>query len=168
MMGFTGAKAMQFKVAYINAFNRMEQILRGGGFTSATLQRIEERLDALEAIAGDGRDEAGEGVASLFLQALKDALAGGDYYIRDKWKKPKGKEKGHLLGIIDGCKVCVKSWQAYKIYSSAVPAPMKITTLWGVLEEFKAIAPREEVGKQRSIDKKRVGVIYIDADKLLK
>ena len=167
-MGFTGAKAMQFKVAYINAFNRMEQILRGGGFTSATLQRIEERLDALEAIAGDGRNEAGEGVASIFLQALKDALAGGDYYIRDKWKKPKGKEKGHLLGIIDGSKVCIKSWQAYKIYSSVVPAPMKITTLWGVLEEFKAIAPREEVGKQKSIDKKRVGVIYIDADKLLK
>lgn len=166
-MGFTGAKAMQFKVAYINAFNRMEQILRGGGFTSATLQRIEERLDALEAIAGDGRNEAGEGVASIFLQALKDALAGGDYYIRDKWKKPKGKEKGHLLGIIDGSKVCIKSWQAYKIYSSVVPAPMKITTLWGVLEEFKAIAPRAEVGKQRSIDKKRVGVIYIDADKLL-
>lgn len=166
-MGFTGAKAMQFKVAYINAFNRMEQILRGGGFTSATLQRIEERLDALEAIAGDGRNEAGEGVASIFLQALKDALAGGDYYIRDKWKKPKGKEKGHLLGIIDGSKVCIKSWQAYKIYSSVVPAPMKITTLWGVLEEFKAIAPREEVGKQKSIDKKRVGVIYIDADKLL-
>lgn len=166
-MGFTGAKAMQFKVAYINAFNRMEQILRGGGFTSATLQRIEERLDALEAIAGDGRNEAGEGVASIFLQALKDALAGGDYYIRDKWKKPKGKEKGHLLGIVDGSKVCIKSWQAYKIYSSVVPAPMKITTLWGVLEEFKAIAPRAEVGKQKSIDKKRVGVIYIDADKLL-
>lgn len=167
-MGFTGAKAMQFKVAYINAFNRMEQILRGGGFNSATLQRIEERLDALEAMAGDGREEAGEGVASLFLRALKDALASGDYYIRDKWKKQKGKEKGHLLGVVDGSKVCVKSWQAHKIYSLAVPAPMKITTLWGVLEEFKVIAPREEVGRQKSIDKKRVGVIYIDADKLLK
>ena len=129
---------------------------------SDILRAIETTVEQLN------ETEAGEGVASLFLQALKDALAGGDYYIRDKWKKPKGKEKGHLLGIIDGCKVCVKSWQAYKIYSSAVPAPMKITTLWGVLEEFKAIAPREEVGKQRSIDKKRVGVIYIDADKLLK
>ena len=28
-MGFTGAKAMQFKVAYINAFNRMESIISG-------------------------------------------------------------------------------------------------------------------------------------------
>ena len=30
-MGFTGAKAVQFKVAYINAFNRMERLIRGGG-----------------------------------------------------------------------------------------------------------------------------------------
>ena len=167
-MGFTGAKAMQFKVAYINAFNRMEQMLRGGGLTSVTLQRVEERLDALEAIAGDGREEAGEGVASIFLRAIKAAVDSGEYYIRDKWQKTKGKRTGHLLGVIDGSKVCVKSWQAYKIYSSAVTAPMKITTLWGVLEEFKAIAPRAEVGRQKSIDKRRVGVVYIDADKLLK
>lgn len=167
-MGFTGAKAMQFKVAYINAFNRMEQMLRGGGLTSVTLQRVEERLAALEAIAGDGREEAGEGVASIFLRAIKAAVDSGEYYIRDKWQKTKGKRAGHLLGVIDGSKVCVKSWQAYKIYSSAVTAPMKITTLWGVLEEFKAIAPRAEVGRQKSIDKRRVGVVYIDADKLLK
>lgn len=33
-MGFTGAKAVQFKVAYINAFNRMERLIRGGGVSA--------------------------------------------------------------------------------------------------------------------------------------
>lgn len=28
-MGFTGAKALQFKIAYINAFNRMERLIHG-------------------------------------------------------------------------------------------------------------------------------------------
>lgn len=169
-MGFTGAKAVQFKVAYINAFNRMERLIRGGGVSAPApaLQSIERRLEALEAIAGDGREEAGEDVASIFLQAIRAAIESGEYYIRDKWQKTKGKRAGHLLGVVDGCKVCVKSCQAYKIYSSAVPAPMKVTTLWGVLEEFEAIAPRAEAGRQKSIDKKRVSVIYIDADKLLK
>lgn len=166
-MGFTGAKAVQFKVAYINAFNRMERLIKGGGVSAPALQSIERRLEALEAIAGDGREEAGEDVASIFLQAIRAAIESGEYYIRDKWQRTKGKTAGHLLGVIDGSKVCVKSWQAYKIYSSAVPAPMKVTTLWGVLEEFKAIAPRVEVGRQKSIDRKRVSVIYIDADKLL-
>lgn len=32
VMGFTGKKAMQFKLAYINAFNRMENTIRNGGF----------------------------------------------------------------------------------------------------------------------------------------
>lgn len=40
-MGFTGAKAVQFKVAYINAFNRMERLIRGGG-GSAPASGIEE------------------------------------------------------------------------------------------------------------------------------
>lgn len=49
-MGFTGAKAVQFKVAYINAFNRMERLIRGGGVSAPApaLKSIERRLEALE------------------------------------------------------------------------------------------------------------------------
>ena len=83
-MGFTGARALQFKVAYINAFNRMERILRGGGLSSGNLQRIEERLSALEGVADNGRIEAGTSVAALFLQAIKEALASGEYCLREK------------------------------------------------------------------------------------
>lgn len=32
VMGFTGAKALQFKIDFINAFNQMEQTIRNGGF----------------------------------------------------------------------------------------------------------------------------------------
>lgn len=31
-MGFTGEKALQFKLEYINAFNKMEEIIKNGGF----------------------------------------------------------------------------------------------------------------------------------------
>lgn len=54
-MGFTGAKAVQFKVAYINAFNRMERLIRGGGVylhPLPALKSIERRLEALEQATG--------------------------------------------------------------------------------------------------------------------
>lgn len=47
-MGFTGAKAVQFKVAYINAFNRMERLIRGGG-VSCTRSGIEEHRTPLRS-----------------------------------------------------------------------------------------------------------------------
>lgn len=166
-MGFTGAKAMQFKVAYISAFNRMEQLLKGG-VSSVMLQNIEQRLEALEQTAGAGKAEAAGSISTIFLQALKDALTSGEYYIRDKWKKKKCVETGHLLGVIDGSRICVKCWQAYKIYSSITTTPVSNRILWGMLEEFKTIAPRAEAGYTRSIDKRKVSVIYIDADKLIK
>lgn len=53
-MGFTGAKAVQFKVAYINAFNRMERLIRGGGVSAPApaLKSIERRFEALEQATG--------------------------------------------------------------------------------------------------------------------
>ena len=49
-MGFTGEKAMAFKEAYIDAFNRMEAALGGGGSgLESRLSRIERKLNALAA-----------------------------------------------------------------------------------------------------------------------
>ena len=60
-MGFTGAKAMQFKVAYINAFNRMEQLIRGkGAGLLENAQRAAAQLGAVEDIAGAGKDTAAD------------------------------------------------------------------------------------------------------------
>lgn len=54
-MGFTGKRAMQFKLAYIEAFNAMERVLQGNGGTiekqiaelTATVQGLKEQINLL-------------------------------------------------------------------------------------------------------------------------
>ena len=48
-MGFTGAKAAQFKQQYIEAFNRMEEHIRNQQFNPAKLSRLEILQMAIEA-----------------------------------------------------------------------------------------------------------------------
>ena len=84
-MGFTGAKALQFKVAYINAFNRMEMLLRGG-LSSNALQSIEHRLQALEKTAGEGIPEALDKVSEQFLEALQRAIDECRYILKPRFK----------------------------------------------------------------------------------
>lgn len=43
-MGFTGKKAMQFKIAYINAFNEMEEILHSGQENKYALSVLKSEL----------------------------------------------------------------------------------------------------------------------------
>lgn len=45
-MGFTGKKAMQFKIKYIDAFNKMEQQIQNGGFNVPTSMSEALRLAA--------------------------------------------------------------------------------------------------------------------------
>ena len=85
-MGFTGAKALTFKVAYINAFNRMEQLIKGG-VSVATLQNLEERLQALERTAGEGKPDAMHKVGQIYLSALKKAIESGKYTIEKRYAR---------------------------------------------------------------------------------
>jgi len=165
-MGFTGARALQFKVAYINAFNRMERILRGGGLSSGNLQRIEERLSALEGVADNGRDEAGTSVAAIFLQAIREALESGEYCLREKYRKNTQPSTGKLLGIVDGSRTVLKSKDAHEIYAAATAHPLKPLVLWPILEEAGLIYPRRDTGQTRSIDGQPKAVIVIDTDKI--
>lgn len=165
-MGFTGARALQFKVAYINAFNRMERILRGGGLSSGNLQRIEERLSALEGVADNGRTEAGTSVADLFLQAIREALESGEYCLREKYRKNTQPSTGKLLGIVDGSRTVLKSKDAHEIYAAATAHPLKPLVLWPILEEAGLIYPRRETGQTRTIDGQPKAVIVIDTDKI--
>ena len=48
VFGFSGEKALEFKVAYINAFNRMEALLRGDRDTSPELRQLNQKVDAIE------------------------------------------------------------------------------------------------------------------------
>lgn len=162
-MGFTGAKALTFKVAYINAFNRMEQLLRGG-ITSSALKNIEERLQALEKTAGEGRSDAVDKVAQTYLDALKEAIKSGKYTIEKRFARHDNPKK--LLGLEDYDYVAVKTVLSYRIYSAYAKKPLARLALWGVLEGAGAILPKDKRPTRVNISGTKYTVIYIPTSKL--
>lgn len=164
-MGFTGARAVQFKVAYINAFNRMERLIRGGGLSSGTLQRIEERLGCLEEMTAGGRSEAGNSVAHLFLQAIREALSTGGYHLGWKYSRNK-KDSPLLLGVADWDTVALKAILAYDLYAAAAHRPLKRAVLWGMLEQAGAIKPRSDLPAEVKICGKDYTVIYVNRNQI--
>ena len=164
-MGFTGAKAVQFKVAYINAFNRMERLIRGGGLPAPAIQSIEKRLEALEQTAGAGKPDAVLEVAATFLHAIRAAIDSGEYYIKQKYKPYKGKP-GILLGTRGRTETAVKTLLAYKIYSEYAAHPLSRMALWGLLERSGIILEREGLPYTVSFGDGKCGAIYIKNEKL--
>lgn len=163
-MGFTGAKAMQFKIAYINAFDRMESLIRGG-VSSDKLQLLETRLQALEATTTAGKEDAEGSIANSFLQALQAAVSSGEYIIVSKRHNVQDIKQNKLLGVYEGCTVTLKAWQAYKIYSKSANNPLDIRALWAMLERTDTIQPRAETGKMKTFKGKRVAAIVLNWDK---
>ena len=159
-MGFTGAKALQFKVAYINAFNRMEMLLRGG-LSSNALQSIEHRLQALEKTAGEGSPEALDKVSEQFLEALQRAIDEGRYILKPRFKNY-DVEPSKVLGLEDNGFIAIKTMLSYKLYKEAVKKPLKRLALWGVLEQSGINRRRGIV----NIKGNKYSVIYIPSDKL--
>lgn len=165
-MGFTGAKAVQFKIAYINAFNRMERLIKGGGVSAPApaLQSIERRLEALEQATGPQITGAlKEGL--IFLQAIRAAIDSGEYYIKQKYKPYKGKP-GILLGTRGRTETAVKTLLAYKIYSEYAAHPLSRMALWGLLERSGIILEREGLPYTVSFGDGKCGAIYIKNEKL--
>ena len=115
-MGFTGAKAVQFKVAYINAFNRMERLIRGGGVSAPApaLKSIERRLEALEQATGAQTADLSE-VGATFLQAIRAAIESGEYYISRPYSKTA--EIGKQLGRRERTETVLIAKTAYKVYA---------------------------------------------------
>lgn len=165
-MGFTGAKAVQFKVAYINAFNRMERLIRGGGVSAPApaLKSIERRLEALEQATGAQTADISE-VGATFLQAIRAAIDSGEYYIKQKYKPYKGKP-GILLGTRGRTETAVKTLLAYKIYSEYASHPLSRMALWGLLERNGIILEREGLPYTVSFGDGKCGAIYIKNEKL--
>lgn len=165
-MGFTGAKAVQFKVAYINAFNRMERLIRGGGVSAPApaLKSIERRLEALEQATGPQTADISE-VGATFLQAIRAAIDSGEYYIKQKYKPYKGKP-GILLGTRGRTETAVKTLLAYKIYSEYAAHPLSRMALWGLLERSGIILEREGLPYTVSFGDGKCGAIYIKNEKL--
>ena len=160
-MGFTGAKAVQFKVAYINAFNRMERLIRGGGLPAPAIQSIEKRLEALEQTAGAGKPDAVLEVAATFLQAIQAALDSGEYILNQKGK-PRKSDTAQLLGIKGRDRIAIPALLAYKVYSDYAAHPLSRPSLWGLLEQAGAIRPRTEPPQEVDFWGQRLRVIHID------
>ena len=160
-MGFTGAKALQFKVAYINAFNRMEMLLRGG-LSSNALQSIEHRLQALEKTAGEGSPEALDKVSEQFLEALQRAIDEGRYILKPRFTRYDDIPVSKILGLTDHEMIAIKPMIAYKLYKEAVKKPLRRLALWSVLEEAGILKRRAQI----SIKREKYQAIIIPSDKL--
>lgn len=166
-MGFTGAKAVQFKVAYINAFNRMERLIRGGGVSAPApaLQSIERRLEALEQATGAQTADLSE-VGATFLQAIRAAIESGEYYISRPYSKTA--ETGEQLGRRERTETVLIAKTAYKVYAEYTAHPLARLTLWSVLEQIGTIEARERDSAPMvaSFKECKAGAIYIKNEKL--
>lgn len=161
-MGFTGARALQFKVAYIDAFNRMEQIIRNGT-NIAALSHFEERLQALESTAGSGNGEVTDTVSISFLQALQEAIDSGEYYIKTrKEEAPRGK----FLGFIERDCIALQKRTAYNIYASKVKDPLPHGALWSILRQSGTAFPDGYRNESMKFKKCHFRAIYIKPDRL--
>lgn len=167
VMGFTGAKAIQFKEAYITAFNQMQRALLGGGVSAPApaLQSIERRLEALEQATGAQTADLSE-VGATFLQAIRAAIESREYYI----SRPYGKttETGVQLGRRGRTETALIAKTAYKVYAEYVAYPLARLTLWSVLEQIGTIEARERDSAPMvaSFRGCKAGAIYIKNEKL--
>ena len=136
-MGFTGAKAMQFKVAYINAFNRMEELIRGkGAGLLENAQRTAAQLGAVEDIAGAGKNTAADEVASQTLRALRAALESGAVTLRKKYTYT---GESNCIGTYDHFTASVYSKELYKVYENSLTHPLPYITWHSRLKQAKSI-----------------------------
>lgn len=166
VMGFTGAKAIQFKEAYITAFNQMQKALLGGGLPAPALQSIEQRLQALEQTAGAGKPDAVLEVGATFLQAIRTAIESGEYYISRPYSKTA--ETGKQLGRRERTETVLIAKTAYKVYAEYTAHPLARLTLWSVLEQIGTIEARERDSAPMvaSFKECKAGAIYIKNEKL--
>lgn len=119
-MGFTGAKALQFKVAYINAFDRMESIING----EARLETAKrETLGSIERVNGF-TDASGtfSDIVTESLEALRTAYESGRVTLRRKQHPEESTE--NEAGIYDAYTIKVYTMPLYKLYSEAVSSPL--------------------------------------------
>ncbi len=129
----------------------------------SALERIEKRLDKLNGSGEQQGDSSEQNTGDIFLQAIKTAIASGEYSILGKYQK---NINGIELGRIEGGFVYMLALSAYDIYCKATDNPLKRGVLWAILEESGVIEPRNKYPLERSFKSKRKAVIYIKSDKL--
>lgn len=130
-MGFTGAKALQFKVAYINAFDRMESIING----EARLETAKrETLGSIERVNGfTDASGAFSDIVTESLEALRTAYESGRVTLRRKQHPEESTE--NEAGIYDTYTIKMYTMPLYKLYSEAVSSPLPFNIWIGIMKK---------------------------------
>ena len=111
-MGFTGAKAMQFKVAYINAFNRMESIISGEARLETAKQ---EAANCIEQVNSYAESDSLSGIVSDSLEAMRIAFKSNRIaFVRKRTGETKG--GGDVVGNYDDFSVSIYTTELHKLY----------------------------------------------------
>ena len=137
-MGFTGARAMQFKVAYINAFNRMAAMISAS-------QAAEQRA-ALGSTTTSGE-------TAIFLQAIEQATQSGEYVIVPQYARS---WRGKLLGVYVKDQIRLFADVAYSLYTALSSDPLSRKALYtalasdGVAEPHRGKKPRSIKGVSKA------------------
>ena len=137
-MGFTGARAMQFKVAYINAFNRMAAMISAS-------QAAEQRA-ALGSTTTRGE-------TAIFLQAIEQATQSGEYVIVPQYARS---WRGKLLGVYVKDQIRLFADVAYSLYTALSSDPLSRKALYtalasdGVAEPHRGKKPRSIKGVSKA------------------
>ena len=153
-MGFTGAKAMQFKEAYIKAFNKMEGLLKG----NTTILQLEKRIEALEKANKPFKKVSEESILNDYFTALKQALDSNKYYL--KHKSTNETRPGELLGVYDMFTYSIIGQKSYEIYKAFSDNPVHRQALYNLLLNRGYLIPpgEEETKKTKSISIKKVSI----------
>lgn len=111
-MGFTGAKAMQFKVAYITAFNRMESIING----EARLETAKrEASRSIEQVNSYAESNSLDSVATDSIEAMRTAYNTGLIaFTRKRTGEKSG--SGEVVGVYDDFTVSIYTTELHKLY----------------------------------------------------
>ncbi len=134
----------------------------------SALERIEKRLDKLNGSGEQQGDISEQNTGDIFLQAIKTAIASGEYHISNKRYKSAAESSSIEIGRTEFDNVYILALSAYDIYCKATDNPLKRRELWAILEENGVIEPRNKYPLERSVGeyKHRRNVIYIKSDKL--
>lgn len=153
-MGFTGAKAMQFKEAYINAFNKMEQLLKG----NETILQLEKRIQELEEAHKPFKKVTEESIIQNYFNSVKEALRSGKYYL--KRRKGNASGTGQLLGTYDMFTYSLIGQMSYDIYKEYSDEPVHRQALYNLLLTRGYLIPpsKEETQKTKSISIKKKNI----------
>lgn len=147
-MGFTGARALAFKVAYINAFNRMEQLLTG-------------RAEAQAIPAPTVSPAPLPTFSDRFLEAIRTALDSGQYTLRRKYGRNPEAGSGQIVGVYDDIHAAIGVLFACEVWAQASGQQLTPSRLRLLLASDGTIDPDDGHRRVQRINNRDVSTIHV-------